>query len=198
MTAVQGLSISLSLLLVYLSPHSEWATPETTPAIDQYALHLKRFYGDYKLPKEDWPPRVSDRYVNLALINHEKIPQSYEIDDFLKSTLHGTVDDLYFEKQTIALEQLFQPKQLLEHGSLQLRNKLLQGSINRQFESILQGLPSPRERVQQTDKLLQNLQGSLPLGHAILASLLQSVTQPSVCSSSNVKGLKVLCNQIPL
>ena len=140
---------------------------------------------------------MSDRYVNLALINHEKIPQSYEMDDFMKSTLHGTVDDLYFEKQTIALEQLFQPKQLLEHGSLQLRNKLLQGSINRQLESIVQGLPSPRERVQQTDKLLHDLQGSLPLSHAVLASLLQSVTQPSICSSSNVKGLKVLLDGAP-
>ena len=158
---------------------------------------MKRFYGDYKLPKEDWPPRVSDRYVNLALINHEKIPQLYEIDDFMKSTLHGTVDDLYFEKQTIALEQLFQPKQLLEHGSLQLRNTLLQSSINRQLEGIVQGLPSPRERVQQTDKLLHNLQGSLPLNHAVLASLLQLVTQPSISSVSNVKGLKVLLDGAP-
>lgn len=115
----------------------------------------------------------------------------------MKSTLHGTVDDLYFEKQTIALEQLFQPKQLLEHGSLQLRNTLLQSSINRQLEGIVQGLPSPRERVQQTDRLLHNLQDSFPLNHAVLASLLQLVTQPSISSLSNVKGLKVLLDGAP-
>ena len=81
-----------------------------TPAIDKYALRLKNLYSKYVLEKTDeWPPRVSDQYINLALINHKNIMRPDEMDEFAKSTLHGTVDDLYFEKESITLEHLFKP-----------------------------------------------------------------------------------------
>lgn len=71
-----------------------------TPAIDKYAVRLKKVYSNYIFEMTDeWPPGVSDQYINLALINHKKIIRPDERDEFAKSTLHGTVDDLYFEKR---------------------------------------------------------------------------------------------------
>ena len=177
---------------------TDWATPDSTPAVDQYTLYLKRFYSEYKLPKDEWPPRVSDHYVNLALINHQKVPRSYEMDDFMKSTLHGTIDDLHFDKQTIALEHLFQPKHLVERSSLQLRNQLLRSSMNHQFRSIAQSFPTPMERVKQVRRLLQTCTSQSGTQKAVLANLFQPYAQPSMGgSSSNIKGLKVLLDGAP-
>ena len=167
------------------------------------------------LPKDEWPPRVSDCYVNLALINHEKVPKSYEMDDFMKSTLHGTVDDLYFGKQAIAMEHLFQPKQLIERSSIKVRDQLIKSSTKQQFER-LQGHLSCTERVQQTRRLLQDLDTRTLVSNALLqqnlallqnrhaitalhASIFQSHShsQPVVVSSSNVKNLKVLLDGAP-
>ena len=183
----------------YILLLTEWATPDSTPAVDQYTLYLKRFYSDYKLPKDEWPPRVSDHYVNLALINHQKVPQSYEMDDFMKSTLHGTIDDLHFDKQTIALEHLFQPKHLVERSSLQLRNQLLRGSMNHQFRTIQQSFPSAAERAKQVRRLLQLCTSQSDTQKAVLTNQLQplSYAQPSVGSLSNDKGLKVLLDGAP-
>ena len=61
-----------------------------TPGINEYAHYLKGLYGDYIFPVNEWPPMLSVRYIDLALINHQSIPKSSEIDDFMKSTLHGT------------------------------------------------------------------------------------------------------------
>ena len=195
--------------------YADWATPNNTPAVDQYAHYLKRLYGDYKLPKDEWPPRVSDRYVNLALINHETVPKSYEMDDFMKSTLHGTVDDLYFGKQTIAMDHLFQPKQFIERSSLKVRDQLVRSSTKQQF-ARLGGHLSCTERVQQTRKLLQDLDTQTRVSNALVqqnlalvqnrhaiaalhASIFQSHlhAQPVMVSSSNVKSLKVLLDGAP-
>ena len=195
--------------------YADWATPDNTPAVDQYACYLKRLYGDYKLPKDEWPPRVSDHYVNLALINHEKVPKSYEMDDFMKSTLHGTVDDLYFGKQTIAMDHLFQPKQFIERSSLKVRDQLVRSSTKQQF-ARLGGHLSCTERVQQTRKLLQDLDTQTQVSNALVqqnlalvqnrhaiaalhASIFQSHlhAQPVMVSSSNVKSLKVLLDGAP-
>ena len=92
-----------------------------TAAIDKYAVRLKKVYSDYVFETTDeWPPRVSDQYINLALVNHKNIIRPDEMDEFAKSSLHGTVDDLYFEKESITLEHLFKPDSVLQGGSLHL------------------------------------------------------------------------------
>ena len=127
-------------------------------------------YSKYVFEKTDeWPPRVSDQYINLALINHKNIIRPDEMDEFAKSTLHGTVDDLYFEKESITLEHLFKPESVLQGGSLQLRRNFLKGSIDQSFHSILEGLPSSTDRVKQVDRLLKNITSQLDVTHEIMS-----------------------------
>ena len=76
-------------------------------------------YCDYVFETTDeWPPRVSDQYINLALVTTRISYVSDEMDEFAKSSLHGTVDDLYFEKESITLEHLFKPDSV-STGSLE-------------------------------------------------------------------------------
>ena len=163
-----------------------------TPAINQYIPYIKRLYRDYIFQSNEWPPMVSDRYVNLALINHQSIPSSWEIDEFMKSTLHGTVDDIHFEKQTIGLENIFKPKDYLNQESLKKRRHLVNESVNQQFGDILQGLPGPIDRVQMTDQLLKKLLMSVSLADSVL---LGSLTQPM--NIADEKGLRVLLDGTP-
>lgn len=169
-----------------------------TPAIDKYAVRLKKVYSDYIFEMTDeWPPRVSDQYINLALINHKKIIQPDEMDEFAKSTLHGTVDDLYFEKESITLEHLFKPESVLQGGSLHLRRKFLQDSIDQGFHSILEGLPSLTERVEQGNDLLKHILSQLDVTHEILSQPLTMVQNQSMPSLPNEKTLKILLDGAP-
>jgi predicted NACHT family NTPase len=135
---------------------------------------------------------VSDRYVNLALINHESIPNSWDIDDFMKSTLHGTVDDLHFEKQTIGLENIFKPKNFLSSESLKKRRHMLNESVDQQFGDLLQGLPGTSDRVEMTDQLLKKIMMSTSLANSIICD---SLSQPM--SAKDEKGLRVLLDGAP-
>lgn len=135
---------------------------------------------------------VSDQYVNLALINHESIPNSWDIDDFMKSTLHGTVDDIHFEKQTIGIENIFKPKDYLSRESLKKRRHLVNESVNQQFGDILQGLPGPSDRVEMVDQLLNKILMSVSLADSIgFGSPTQSV------NVEDEKGLRILLDGAP-
>ena len=155
-------------------------------------------YSKYVFEKTDeWPPRVSDQYINLALINHKNIIRPDEMDEFAKSTLHGTVDDLYFEKESITLEHLFKPESVLQGGSLQLRRNFLKGSIDQSFHSILEGLPSSTDRVKQVDRLLKNITSQLDVTHEIMSQPLIMVQNENMSNLSNEKSLKILLDGAP-
>ena len=163
-----------------------------TPAINKYNPYLKRLYGDYIFQFDEWPPMVSDQYVNLALINHENMPNSWDVDDFMKSTLHGTVDDIHFEKQTIGLENLFKPKDFLSRESLKLRRQLVNESVNQQFGDLLVGLPGTSDRVEMTDQLLNKITLSVSLANSILYD-----SPPQAVTVRDEKGLRVLLDGAP-
>ena len=169
-----------------------------TAAIDKYAVRLKKVYSDYVFETTDeWPPRVSDQYINLALVNHKNIIRPDEMDEFAKSSLHGTVDDLYFEKESITLEHLFKPDSVLQGGSLHLRRNFLQDSIDRGFHSILEGLPSSTDRLEQGSDLLKHIFSHLDVTREILFQPLTIVENQRMSGLPNEKSLKILLDGAP-
>lgn len=144
---------------------------------------------------DEWPPRVSDQYVNLALVKHDKFVRRNEMNEFAKSTLHGTVDDLYFEKEAITFDNVFKPENILQAESLHVRRQLLQKSLDCQFESFVKGKPSGTDQIQQVEKLLKNLDTQSDIDRYILS---QPLTQKlETLSQSNDKGLKILLDGAP-
>lgn len=66
--------------------------------LKKYAELLRSSYCTHQpFPPDEWPPRLNDVFVNLALIQHDDA----SLDAFEKTTLHGTVDDLCFRKYNI-------------------------------------------------------------------------------------------------
>lgn len=134
---------------------------------------------------------VSDKYVNLALINHDSMPNSWDIDDFMKSTLHGTVDDLHFEKETIGLESIFKPKDFLSRESMKKRRLLVNEAVNQHFGDILEGLPGTADRVAMTDQVIQKILLSMSLTEGI------GIGVPDQPLVQDEKGLRVLLDGAP-
>ena len=166
-----------------------------TPAIDRYVERLKKLYTSRMQMSDEWPPRVSDQYVNLALVKHDEFVLRNEMNEFVKSTLHGTVDDLYFEKEAITFENVFKPENILQRESLHVRRQLLQKSLDCQFEGFIKDKPSGTDQIQQVKKLLKTLDTQSDIDRCILS---QSLTQnPRMFSLPMGKGLKVLLDGAP-
>ena len=86
-------------------------------SIETYADLLRSSYIEHHLfPPDQWPPRLSECYINLALIQHEAkaVEPSSSLSDFEKTTLHGTVDDLCFRKYSIKLHEILAPTSFFE------------------------------------------------------------------------------------
>ena len=168
---------------------------DQTPVLDRYVERLKKVYTSRMQMSDEWPPRVSDQYVNLALVKHDKFVRRNEMNEFAKSTLHGTVDDLYFEKEAITFDNVFKPENILQAESLHMRRQLLQKSLACQFESFVKGKPSGTDQIQQVEKLLKNLDTQSDIDRYILS---QPLTQKlETISQSNDKGLKILLDGAP-
>ena len=120
------------------------------------------------------------------------MPDSSEIGDFMKSTLHGTVDDIHFEKETIGLEHIFKPKEFLNRESRKMRRQLLLESTNQLFEDLLQGLPSLSDRLEMSSQLCKRVLSSLPLTKGMILD-----PSPQTSSVQNEKGLKILLDGAP-
>ena len=132
---------------------------------------------------------VIDRYVNLALIKHQAIPKASEIDSFMKSTLHGTVDDIHLEKQTIRLEHILKSQYFMDRESKKVRKKLLDESLNQMFDAPVK----QERRVDHTQKLLGQVNMQLSLSNSILFGNLA----PTEGEAKDVKGQRVLLDGAP-
>ena len=89
----------------------------SSSSIETYADLLRSSYVEHHLfPPDQWPPRLSECYINLALIQHEAkaVDSSSSLNDFEKTTLHGTVDDLCFRKYSIKLHEILAPTSFFE------------------------------------------------------------------------------------
>lgn len=117
-----------TLQLAPYSSQSDVTSPDTMPLLvapfsqscrptfDAYANKLRSSYQGHSLfPKDAWPPRLSEVYINLALVQHENFPVDNSLKDFVKATLHGTVDDLIdFHKYNINLEDILKPDEFFQ------------------------------------------------------------------------------------
>ena len=79
-------------------------------AVGEYASFLKRVYLRRKFPAYGkWPPNPAKKFINLALIKKERMSNE-EMDHFTKLTIHGDIDDIVHEKESISMEKIGQPK----------------------------------------------------------------------------------------
>ena len=80
----------------------------TCTGMNEYAEHLRVIYREFSvLPEEDWPPKVSECYINLALVHCDSVVSERYMRGFARSTIHGTVDDLKHTKEHIDIGDIF-------------------------------------------------------------------------------------------
>ena len=97
--------------------------PQYQTPVLQYASFLKSVYTRTKLPIYDkWPQVKSKKYINLALIEKEDITKP-EVDQFMRATIHGNIDDIKKSKRAMDIGQIAQlpdgsqPKCILVEGA---------------------------------------------------------------------------------
>ena len=79
----------------------------TSPDIGRYADYLKGVYENSSVcDDQKFPPTPSQKYVNLAVVNHK--PR--DIDEVMKYTLYGNVEELIENKEKISIEEILKPK----------------------------------------------------------------------------------------
>ena len=105
---------TLPAILHQLPPNITAPIPPQSPSIDaavcEYASFLKRVYLRRKFPAYGkWPPNPAKKFINLALIKKERMSNE-EMDHFTKLTIHGDIDDIVHEKESISMEKIGQPK----------------------------------------------------------------------------------------
>ena len=102
-------------------PHAQ--SVGKSSAVDTYASYLKSVYTREKLPIYDkWPQVKSKKYINLALLTREDITKQ-EAEQFMRSAIHGNIDDIKKSKRDIDIGQIAQlpdgsqPKCILVEGA---------------------------------------------------------------------------------
>ena len=113
-----------------IQPHTTSSLRMLTPAprdpLEAYAALLRPYYAEHCLfPPDQWPPGLSTVYTNLSLVRHDKIPVKSSLNQFEKATLHGSIDDLCFNKYSIELHQILKPDSFFfkKEGELKQENK---------------------------------------------------------------------------
>ena len=74
-----------------------------------YAAKLKRFYSKARkqCSSKQWPPLVSKKFFNLALIKEETVRKGEVSDEFTRLTITGKVGDILKQKVAINLQEVF-------------------------------------------------------------------------------------------
>ena len=83
--------------------------PQLPESLQTLAKTLKATYRDKKFFQKAAGPSVGNiQFINLALVQKQGVSEDEkEQDEFLKSTLHGAVDDIIKKKEEILLEDIF-------------------------------------------------------------------------------------------
>ena len=91
----------------YLSSQVVSFSREDSP-LQVLADTLRLTYSNIDFFKKASGPEHTMQYINLALIKKKKASKDdREKDEFLKSTLHGSVDDIVKKKEEIKLQKIF-------------------------------------------------------------------------------------------
>ena len=74
--------------------------PQIHP-VDQYAKYLRAYYQRRKLPTDSkWPPTAAMKYIHLAVVKKKEVSKQ-QADEFTKATLHGNIEDIFREKESL-------------------------------------------------------------------------------------------------
>ena len=99
-------------MYIYLSlstgttPAMSIGCPAASPAISRYSEYLKRLYERCLVSSDGkFPPTPSKKYINLAVVCHT--PR--DLDEVMKHTLHGKVNEILQGKQKINTEEICEP-----------------------------------------------------------------------------------------
>ena len=65
---------------------------------------VDRYRAQPEIPKDSWPPRGSNTYINLALIKQGSIEKAGE---YARNTIQGDMDDIFANKNSIEYEDVF-------------------------------------------------------------------------------------------
>ena len=65
---------------------------------------VDRYCAEPEIPRDSWPPRGSNTYINLALIKQGSIEKAGE---YARHTIQGDMDDIFSNKDSIEYEDVF-------------------------------------------------------------------------------------------
>ena len=88
-------------------PHCPPLQPRTP--IWYFQQYLVKFYSHIKDPEATWPPSPSNIFINLAIINREKV-STKELHQFMLATLNKGVDTILETNAPVEIEQLVDTK----------------------------------------------------------------------------------------
>ena len=120
------------------------------------------FSGD-----DHWPPPVTDKVFNLAMIKPEEVQRRNIDDQFVRETITGKIDDILRKKIPITLEQMFEKaeqKKILVEGapgcgkstlSLHICHQWTAGQLLKEYSQVI--LVKLREEVVQNAKNVADL-----------------------------------------
>ena len=94
--------------LVTATPLPTWTCNKSENyKLVRYGSYLKERYlaeiGTYTF---DWPPNVTDKIFNLAMIKKERVNLGEIDDEYVRLTITGKVDDILFKKAPIELKDI--------------------------------------------------------------------------------------------
>jgi len=73
--------------------------------------YQEKLKNEYKvlpvIDSDNWPPRPSEAYINLALINQRRVKIGKIDNDYIINTIHHCTDDILNEKEPIELLDVF-------------------------------------------------------------------------------------------
>ena len=101
---IDQLQCSLTSLALPLCPPLQPSSP-----VWYFKEYLKSFYSNTKDPVATWPPSPSEKFINLAVINREKV-STKELHQFMLATLDKGVDTILETKAPVEVEQLMDIK----------------------------------------------------------------------------------------
>jgi hypothetical protein len=121
----------------------------------QYIRYLKSLYTSLtptKTSDHQWPPSITGRVFNLAMIKEEKL-YGDRIDSFIRMTITGKIDDILYVKSRIELYDVFKEakqkgkrKVILMEGapgcgkstlSIHISQQWGKGKLFQEFEAII-------------------------------------------------------------
>ena len=121
---------------------------------EEFIGYLRMYFTSRSLPSDPgkWAPKVSTRYINLALVEKGEV-NKVEADEFTQASIHGDIDDIIKQKKHMEIEHVAPlneegdpPKYVLVEGApgvgktafaWELSKRWGKGEILKHFEMVV-------------------------------------------------------------